>query len=314
MAGVPVPSGGPPDQGGVYQTPWALSESCFLVSYSYSSSKTASGFGIYLIDRYGNRELVHRDPLYSCVFPLPVQRRAAPPSIPDRVASAPLATCYISDIYRGMPQVERGSVKYLRISQRVGWPLDQQIGAMRYLPGDAWSRQFGHWAWAPVRVLGLVPVAADGSAHFQVPADTSLYFQALDASLLEVRRMRSHISFQPGEMRGCVGCHETGNKTPPPGPLSLTALRTPPAHPTPPPWGAQRLLGYEWMIQPVLDQHCVRCHGAQQPDGGLDLTGAVAADGFMQSFRTMFGVAPGEDSTRVTRPAPRRAWSSSQIG
>jgi hypothetical protein len=184
-------------------------------------------------------------------------------------------------------------VKYLRISQRVGWPLDDQVGAMRYLPGNAWEHQFGHWNWAPVRVLGEVDVAEDGSACFSVPADTSLYFQALDDRHMEVRRMRSHVTFQPGECRGCVGCHESQLKTPATNWPRPQALHQPPQELRPPPWGADKLLGYEWLVQPVLDRHCVRCHGATDPDGGLDFTGCKTDAGFSQSFCTIFGSSPG---------------------
>ena len=46
------------------------------------------------------------------------------------------------------------------------------------------------------------------------------------------------------------------------------------------------------LIQPILDQHCVRCHGDSEPDGGLDFTANRADDGFYQSFRTLFGRPP----------------------
>jgi len=303
MAGVPVDSGGPPDCGGVYQTPWALSERCFLTAYSYDSARNAAGFGIYLVDVHGNKELLARDPMLSCVFPIPVKKRPRPMRMPVMARSAEpqaaedlqsTAVCYISDIYEGMPGVERGTIKHVRISQRVGWPLDDEIGAMRYLPGNAWERKFGHYSWAPVRVIGTVEVADDGSAHFRVPADTAVYFQALDEDMMEVRRMRSHVTLQAGEVRGCRGCHETQQRTPAADWASLAALRSEPQTPQPPWWGAETLLGYEKLIQPVLDNHCVRCHGPEQPDGGLDFTAAKSDDGFMQSFRTMFGLAPGE--------------------
>ena len=46
MDGVPVPEGGTQDGGGLYSTPWALSEKCFLVSYTYSNKETdAKGYG-----------------------------------------------------------------------------------------------------------------------------------------------------------------------------------------------------------------------------------------------------------------------------
>lgn len=297
MSGEPVPEGGVPDQGGLYQTPWALSEKCFLASYSYArpASDTAggrntNGFAVYLIDVWGNKELIHRDPLLSCTFPIPVKKRPRPPVLPDMTdPSSTYATCYLSDVYHGLEGVARGTVKSIRISQRVGWPLDEKIGAMRWIPGNAWERKMGFFAWAPVRVIGTVPVADDGSAHFKVPVDNAVYFQALDENEMEIRRMRSHVTFQPGETRGCLGCHETQLKTPASHWGSAAALSSPPASPQPPPWGARKLLGYEWLVQPILDRHCVRCHGQANPDGGIDLSAARAEDGLYRSFRVLFG-------------------------
>ena len=120
-------------------------------------------------------------------------------------------------------------------------------------------------------MLGTVPVEADGSAHFSVPADTAIYFQALDQRQMEVLRMRSFVSFKAGEVRGCPGCHESRAESPALTPQVALALQKPPCVPAPPRWGADRLLGFEWLVQPVLDRHCVRCHGAQQPAGRIDL-------------------------------------------
>ena len=38
---------------------------------------------------------------------------------------------------------------------------------------------------------------------------------------------------------------------------------------------ASRVLHYPEDVQPVLDRHCVRCHGATDPADGLDLTGEL---------------------------------------
>ncbi len=304
MAGEPVDSGGVADRGGLYHGPWALSETCFLVSFSHarppsntSGGTNASGFAVYLVDVHGNKELVHRDLLLSCAFPMPLGPRRRPPILPASpvLADRQDAVCYVADVYRDMPGIPRGTIKYLRIAQRVGWPLDEKIGAMRYIPDNAWTRQFGYWSWAPVRVLGKVPVAEDGSAHFTVPADEAVYFQALDENQMEVRRMRSHVTFQPGELRGCVGCHQTQSQAPPiPRHLGL-AFRRAPDTPEPPPWGAGRLLGYEWLVQPIFDRHCTTCHGHADPEGGIDLSATRADDGFVQSFRTLFGRREGTD-------------------
>jgi hypothetical protein len=350
MAGSPVADGGVPDQGGLYQTPWALSEKCFLVSYSYArpnctapAGADSNGFALYLIDTYGNRELVHRDPLLSCTFPIPVKNRPRPPLTPDMTARgrsqfsrrgrspfsrsengavpfppaaidlpseapdspteaaaracehAPYATCYVTDVYDGLEGVPRGAIKYIRLSQHVAWPFDDKRGQMDYIPGNAGSRRIDFQSWSPVRVIGDVPVERDGSASFTVPADTALYFQALDERHMELRRMRSMVSFKAGEVRGCTGCHESRAAAPrQPASLPL-ALKRAPQHPAPPPWGAERMLGYQWLVQPILDRHCVRCHGAEEPDGGLDFTATRAPDGLYQSFRTMFGLLPGKE-------------------
>jgi hypothetical protein len=294
--GPAVAEGGVPDKAGLYQTPWALSERCFLVAYSHARppSKTeggdnASGFALYLIDAWGNKELIHRDLIYSSAFPIPLRARKRPPVLAStRRTDDPLARCYVVDVYRGMEEIPRGTVKYLRVCQRVGWPLDDEVGAMRYIPGNAWEKKFGFWAWAPARVLGTVPVESDGSAYFKVPADTAVYFQALDEDFMEIRRMRSHISFQAGEVRGCNGCHETKSIAPPPSHTPLASLSEP-RTPSPPTWGSTKLVGYEWLIQPIWDQHCVRCHGGNQPDGELDLTDVRESDGMFRSYHQLFG-------------------------
>ncbi len=293
--GPAVAEGGVPDRGGLYQTPWALSDRCFLASYSHalpasstSGGGNATGFSLYVLDVHGNKELIHRDPVLSCAFPIPLRKRQRPPAVPEAEPGA-TGVCYVPDVEKGLEGVEKGTVRYLRISQRVGWPLDDSIGAMRWIPGNAWTKQFGFWAWAPVRVIGTVPVEADGSAHFELPANEAVYFQALDKDFMEVRRMRSHVTVQPGEVRGCVGCHETRAVTPAadwPVPL---AMGRDPSVPSPPSWGADRLLGYEWLVQPILDRHCTRCHGSQEPDGGIDLTGACEEDGLFRSYHSLFG-------------------------
>ena len=58
------------------------------------------------------------------------------------------------------------------------------------------------------RILGTVPVEADGSAYFAVPAEKFVYFQLLDADGMMIHSMRSGAFVQPGERTGCIGCHD----------------------------------------------------------------------------------------------------------
>ena len=69
--------------------------------------------------------------------------------------------------------------------------------------------------WDVRRVLGTVPVAADGSAYFTVPANTPIAVQPLDAEGKALQLMRSWFTAMPGEAVSCVGCHEQANDTPP---------------------------------------------------------------------------------------------------
>jgi hypothetical protein len=110
---------------------------------------------------------------------------------------------------------------------------------------------------------------------------------------MEVVRMRSMVSLKPGEIRGCRGCHESQAAAPMASLAAPAATGHPPATPSPPAWGSERLLGYEWLVQPILDRHCTDCHGSQDPDGGLDFTATRAADGLAQSYRTIFGLVAG---------------------
>ena len=73
-------------------------------------------------------------------------------------------------------------------------------------------------------LLGTVPVETDGSAYFRAPARKPLYFQAVDEAGRAVQSMRSVTYLQPGERRGCVGCHEPPGTASPARP-DLLALR-----------------------------------------------------------------------------------------
>ena len=57
------------------------------------------------------------------------------------------------------------------------------------------------------RVLGDAPVEQDGSFYVQVPASQAIRFALLDSEGRTIREERSWIWTQPGEQRGCPGCH-----------------------------------------------------------------------------------------------------------
>ncbi len=288
-----VAEGGVPDRGGLYRTPWPLSEKGFLVSYAYHNP-THSSYAAYYIDVWGNKELIHRDAVMDVMCPMPIRQRPIPPILPSQVdEQRNFAVCYLDDVNRDMPGVAPGTVRYLRISEQVQWYFHKHdnSGPIRWTPGTQHSRNFGYWSWSPTRVIGTVPVEQDGSAYFKVPTGLAISFQALDEQLMEIRRMRSHIEFKSGEFRGCVGCHETKQNVPRSSDVGgKLAMHREPSEPKPPPWGDVELLDYEKLIQPIFDRHCVRCHGAE-PQQKLDLTGVRDPYGFVQSYRSLFGIS-----------------------
>jgi hypothetical protein len=291
MDGMAAPEGGTQDGGGLYSTPWALSEKCFLASYTYSDTETdAKGYGLYVVDVFGNKELVYRDPSISCFIPMPLRARTRPPILPEFVdLTADHASCVISDVGFGSEEVA-DRICYVRIAEPIGWPYDNTLGGQRY--GEKGPHLIN---WTPIRILGDVPVEKDGSAHFEVPADTAVYFQLLDANRMELRRMRSFISFQPGEKRACVGCHETRGITAHSAAPSLAAS-LPPRPLIPPPWG-DRPVSFLRDIQPILDAHCVQCHGGLKPAGGLDFCSGLTD--WSRETERWWGLVPGYGFNRA---------------
>ncbi len=337
----PVPEGGVQDGGGHYMFPFPLSDKSFLAAYSYQRPEENAGqnFALYYLDVWGNKELIHRDKRMSVAFLSPVRPTPRPPLIeearPHDSADGPrYGVVSVSDVHAGWPDSETARIKYLRISQKVPWPCVQDeskscgFNDLHWMPA-AWDPVLGMWDWGTARVIGIVPVEADGSAYFQVPADQPVYFQALDEHYLELRRMRSNVTIRAGESRGCIGCHESKAIAPPlqkgvrnllpERPEGCSAQKVPdtfvqrngiplamlraPSTPVPPPWGDRVVPDYERDIQPIFERHCIRCHGQEHPDGGLEFT-SRRVDGYVQSYRTLFGLA-----ARDPTPFAKNYWS-----
>lgn len=65
------------------------------------------------------------------------------------------------------------------------------------------------------RLLGEAPVEADGSFFLELPARTPVRLQTVDKNGEALQAMRSWIWVMPNEARGCIGCHEDRELTPP---------------------------------------------------------------------------------------------------
>ena len=58
------------------------------------------------------------------------------------------------------------------------------------------------------------PLRADGSFLAEVPADTPLGFESLDADGRVLHRLAPSLWLRPGENRSCLGCHQPYNRSP----------------------------------------------------------------------------------------------------
>jgi len=254
-----------------YEDPYPLDESHILCSRTIDAANERTG--IFLLSTAGDEALLHADGP-GCFDPMPLMARPRPPVLPEKIdLSSRTGTFYVTDIYTGtgMERVPRGTIKTLRVIE---------APAKRYWTGPLWEADtfqrpaMNYNCTSNKRILGDVPVEADGSVYFEMPAERFVFFQALDADGMMVQAMRSGTSLQPGERAGCTGCHESRYDSPPPqaGALPL-ALRRAPSRLKP--WyGPERDFSYLAEVQPVFDAHCVRCHDyGKEGEKALNLCG-----------------------------------------
>ncbi len=242
-----------------YHSPWPLSEDFFLVAFSFDplpgmgpKVEEDTKTGLYLYDRFGNLELLYRKDGISSMYPIPLAPRPTPPVIASSLdpSLGDEGEYLLANVRQShFPLPESRPVRELRIYQILPKSETHVANKPRIGYANAESARM---------LLGTVPVEEDGSAYFRAPAGKPLAFQAVDAGGRAVQGMRSATYLQPGERRSCVGCHETTSAVES-GQRLLAAMRAPSTIAPGPdgtrPWSFPRL------IQPILDQHCIRCHG-----------------------------------------------------
>ena len=235
--------------------PFPLNANYILVSAKVSPE---ADWGIYLVDTFGNMTLIHRQSGYALLEPIPLRATPRPPVVPDRVdLSRSDGIVYLQDVYAGpgLAGVPRGTVKALRV-------LSYDFG---YRGLSGYDKIGIDGPWDVMRILGTVPVKEDGSASFRVPANTPIVVQPLDGRRRAVQLMRSWFTVMPGEVRSCVGCHESHNTGP--GLQPALAVTEPPVEISP--WyGPPRGFDFAREVQPVLDQYCTGCHDGKKTTVG----------------------------------------------
>jgi len=208
------------------------------------------------------------------------------------------------DVYNGLPpSIERGSIKKLAIIQEVEKPLG--IDPKRRAFGFQFPVVSAGATYAPKKVWGFATVEEDGSAFFKVPARQPVYFLPLDEDGMAVQRMRTFTHFMPGEKQGCIGCHADRNYVVNARKTRPLALARGVEELQKPEWGVTGF-SYAREVQPILDAHCIKCHGRSNPEGGLELTGDKT-DFFNVSYENL--VRRGTPSENFTMGGTAHAFN-----
>lgn len=289
-----------------YEDPYPLSDRYFLATRMTGRGEETV---LVLLDTFGNELVIHEDGP-GCFDPMPVAARTAPPARPPgRDFVSATGRFYVANAYEGthMAGVPPGAIKFLRVVEsppKKNWSAAAWDGQGQQAPAMNWMN------FENKRILGTVPVAEDGSAYFEAPANTFLFFQVLDGDGRMIQSMRSGTLLQPGEVQGCVGCHEDRVGGTPSLQRQPRALSRAPDSLAG--WfGPPRTFSFRAEVQPVFDRHCLPCHdfggkGAEKLVLAADTSvyfNAAYIDLWAQQAITCVGAGPAE-----TRPA--YSWGS----
>ena len=280
-----------------YRDPYPISEDCFLA---------AANDGIDVLDASGraSRLFTFDGTMHE---PRPIVKRPRERIIPPRIDPAKATgTLTLDNVYvgRNMGGIEKGQIKKLLVLETLPKPLNYGTGLHDFIPishGGTFTLE---------RILGTVPVEPDGSAHFELPANRPLFFIALDENNASVKRMHSFLTVMPGEVLGCVGCHEKRASTPSETPSGTRmAMQREPSRIAPVP-GVPFMIDFPRHVQPILDAHCAECHNPDKPEGRVLLNGDHASV-YSVSYYTISSLELVSDGrNRIGNTAPRSVGDS----
>lgn len=269
-----------PDQG-LFHSPSPLPDGRLLVSRR--SNDDGDTHGVYAFDPDGGQiRLVFDDPQWHdiqakavYVRPEPDGRSTAVPEDPE--ASARTGKFYCLNVYTSDLEsswLPPGSVKRLRVLEGVASPGESETGPTGIPP------------LVQRRILGDVPVEKDGSFNIEIPANTPIELQILDAEGMALRSC-GWIWAKDYARQGCIGCHEDPELTP--ENVMVEAVKRPSTKLTLAP-ARRRTVDFRRDVMPIVKGKCVRCHaGAEAPVHFTDAMSPVARSDGTAFFNRTYG-------------------------
>ena len=282
---------------GLFHSPSALADGRIFVSRR--SNNDTDTYGVYCLDpSSGQLELVFDSPEYhdiqaKVIYPCPEpDGRSSVVTEEDPNGKLYCIDVYISDFDKPEWMTPR-TVKRLRVLEGllpapVAYGLLASNGAK--VPGGS---RVVPTPVAQRRILGEIDIEQDGSFNIEIPANTPIELQTLDADGIALRSC-GWIWAKNHEPRGCIGCHEDGELTPE---NVLVKAVTHPSVKLNLPAEQRRTVDFRRDIMPIIAKKCVRCHSQAVPALCLadDLSSAAQADYktcFNRSYESL--LAPGD--------------------
>ncbi|MHC4217749.1 MAG: HzsA-related protein [Planctomycetota bacterium] len=238
------------DDDGLFHSPSALADGSILVSRRPRGN--AGTHGVFRMDpATGRTEPVFDDPQHDDVQTQTVRQRPVPDGRSSVVKPAnPIGTLYCLDVYESdRPNgdwITPGTPLRLRVLEGIPRQETKSVPLLQR------------------RFVGEIDVEPDGSFNLEVPPNIPLELQLVDADGMALRSC-SWIWVRNNETRGCIGCHEDGERTP--ENRFVDALRKPPMRLTLAP-DRRRTVELGRDVAPIVAARCAGCH--QSPEYLLD--------------------------------------------
>jgi hypothetical protein len=244
------------DPDGLFHSPSPLADGTVLVSHKPRDGRQSHGVYRMTPDS-GRMEAVFDDPQFDDVQAQAVRARSEPDGRSSVVKPAnPSGKLYCLNVFESeLPAgdwVRPGTPLRLRVLEGIPRRAAADAAAIvDELPPPSSSSVL-----LQRRFLGEIDVEADGSFNVQVPPNIPIELQLIDADGLALRSC-SWIWVRNNETRGCIGCHEDGERTP--ENRFVQAVQKPSIDLTLAP-ARRRVVDFRRDVAPILSGTCTGCH------------------------------------------------------